>query len=91
MSAHLYPGNGQSGRGPLTIVSANGTTNAIVWTAENDLNGNGWLRAYDATDVGNQIYVTNYGAGDNFIIPMVINGNLYVSGHATLYKYGLLK
>jgi hypothetical protein len=91
LSAHLYPGNGQVGRGPLTIVSANGTTNAIVWTAENDLNGNGWLRAFDATDVGDQIYVTNYGPGDNFIIPTVINGNLYVSGHATLYKYGLLK
>ena len=60
VSAHLYPGNGQTGRGPLTMVSANGTTDAIVWTAENDLNGKGWLRAYDATDVANQIYVTNY-------------------------------
>ena len=90
VSAHLYPGNGQTGRGPLTVVSANGATDAIVWTAENDLNGKGWLRAYDATDVADQIYVTNYGGGDNFIIPMVFDGNLYVSGGATLYKYGLL-
>lgn len=91
LSTHLYPGNGQTGRGPLTIVSSNGTSNAIVWTAENDLNGNGWLRAFDATSVANQLYFTNFGAGSNFIIPMVIDGNLYVSGNATLYKYGLLK
>ncbi len=91
LSTHLYPGNGQTGRGPLTIVSSNGTSNAIVWTAENDLNGNGWLRAFDATNVANQLYVTDFGAGGNFIIPMVIDGNVYVSGHATLYKYGLLK
>ena len=90
LSAHLYPGNGQTGRGPLTIVSANGTANAIVWTAENDLTGKGWLRAFDATNVANQLYFTNFGAGGNFIIPMVINGNLYVTGQATVYKYGLL-
>ncbi len=91
LSTHLYPGNGQLGRGPLTMVSANGTTDAIVWTAENDLNGQGWLRAFDATNVANQLYVTNFGAGSNFIIPMVINGNLYVSGQKILYKFGLLK
>jgi hypothetical protein len=91
LSTHLYPGNGQTGRGPLTMVSANGTTNGIIWTAENDLNGQGWLRAFDATNVANQLYVANFGAGSNFIIPMVINGNLYVSGQKILYKYGLLK
>jgi len=64
--------------------------NAIVWTAENDLSGNGWLRAYDATNVANQLYSTNFGGGSNFIIPLVVNGGVYVSGHATVYKYGLL-
>ena len=91
LSAHLYPGNGQTGRGPLTIVSSNGTSNAMVWTAEDDLTGQGWLRAFDATNVANQLYYTNFGAGSNFIIPMAIGGNVYVSGQATLYKYGLLR
>jgi hypothetical protein len=91
LSAHLYPGNGELGRGPLTIVSSNGTSNAIVWTAENDLSGKGWLRAFDATNVANQLYYTNFGAGGNFIIPMVINGNVYVTGQKIVYKYGLLQ
>jgi len=91
VSSHLYPGSGQSGRGPLTIVSANGTSNAIVWTAENDLNGNGWLRAFDATNVASALYTSNYGPGSNFLIPMVVNGSVYVTGHGTVYKYGLLK
>lgn len=90
ISAHLFPGSGQRGRGPLVIVSANGTSNAIVWTAENDLNGNGWLRAFDATNVAKALFSGNFGTGSNFIIPMVVNGNVYVSGNATLYKYGLL-
>jgi hypothetical protein len=91
LSAHLYPGNGQVGRGPLTIVSSNGTSNAIVWTVENDLSFNGWLRAYDATNVANQLYVTKFGASGDFIIPLVINGSLYVTGQEAVYKYGLLK
>jgi len=90
LSSHLYPGNGQSGRGPLTIVSSNGNSNAIAWTAENDLNGNGWLRAYDATNVAKALFTSNYGKGSNFIIPMAVNGSVFVSGQGTLYKYGLL-
>jgi hypothetical protein len=90
LSSNIYAASGQSGRGPLTSVSANGTSDAIVWTAENDLNGNGWLRAFDATNVGNQLYFTNFGGGSNFIIPMVANGSVFVTGHGTVYKYGLL-
>ncbi len=90
LSSHLYPGNGQSGRGPLTIVSSNGNSSGIVWTAENDLNGNGWLRAYDATNVAKALFTSNYGRGSNFVIPMAINGSVYVAGQGILYKYGLL-
>jgi hypothetical protein len=89
-SSHLFPGSGQNGRGPLVMVSSNGTSNAIVWTAENDLNGNGWLRAFDATNVANALFSSNFGPGSNFIIPMVVDGHVYVSGQGKLYKYGLL-
>jgi Bacterial Ig domain len=82
---------GQSVRGPLTIVSSNGTSNAIVWTAEDDTSGNGWIRAYDATNVSKQLYNVNFGPASHFIIPTVANGNLYVTGHATLYMYGTLR
>lgn len=90
LGTHTYAASGQNGRGPLTIVTANGTSNGIVWTTENDLSGNGWLRAYDATNVSNLIYSSNFGAGSNFVSAMDFNGNVYVSGKATLYIYGLL-
>jgi len=93
IGTHTYAASGQNGRGPLTVVSANGTSDAIVWTAENDLNTNGtegWLRAYDATNVSKQLYVSNFGLGSNFVIPTVINGQVFVSGRSTLYVYGNL-
>jgi hypothetical protein len=90
LSTHTFAANGQSGRGPMVIVTANGTLNGIVWSVEDDLAGAGWIRAYDATNVAKQLYQVNYGAGTHFVEPMVINGNLYVTGHGTVYRYGLL-
>ena len=91
LGTHVYAASGQNGRGPLTVVSANGTSDGIVWTAENDLNGNGWLRAYTATNVSNNIYTSNFGGGANFIIPTVVNGKVFVTGHNIVYEYGLLQ
>jgi hypothetical protein len=90
LSAYIFQANGELGRGPLAIVSSNGTSDAIVWTAENDLSGNGWLRAFDATNVANALYTSNFGGGSNFIVPMVSDGHVYVTGLATVYQYGLL-
>ena len=90
LGSHTYAASGQSGRGPLTVVSSDGSSNAIVWTAENDLSSLGWLRAYDATNVSKQLYSNNFGSGSNFVIPTVINGKVFVSGKATLHVYGLL-
>lgn len=89
LGTYTYAASGQTGRGPMTIVSSNGTTNGIVWTNENNLNGQGWLRAYDATNLANQLFASNYGAGSNFVAPTQINGRVYVVGKATLYMYGL--
>lgn len=89
LSTNIFAGSGQSGRGPMVIVSANGTSNGIVWTVDDDLNGKGWLRAYDATNVSKQLAAINFGAGTHFIEPLVINGSVFVSGHAVLYKYGV--
>lgn len=89
LGTHNYPGSSQSGRGPLAVLSANGSSNGIVWTLENDLSGNGWLRAYDANNVATQLYSTSYGAGKNFIIPTVVNGRVYIASSSTVYVYGL--
>lgn len=89
LGTHNYPGSSQSGRGPLLVVSANGNANGIVWSLENDLSGNGWLRAYDASNVATQLYSSNFGAGKNFIVPTVVNGRVYIASSSTVYVYGL--
>ncbi|WP_062613269.1 outer membrane protein assembly factor BamB family protein, partial [Caballeronia calidae] len=69
--------------GATPSISANGTTNAILWAAENGTVGA--LRAYDATDLSHQLYSSNdfgsrdqFGAGNKFITPMIANGKVYV-------------
>ena len=89
LGTYTYPASGQSGRGPIPIVSANGANNGIVWTAIRDLGGAGLLHAYDATNVNKLLYSTNYGNGSVFTAPTVINGKVYVTGGAVVYAYGL--
>jgi len=91
LGTFTYSASGQNGRGPLTVVSSSGTTGGIVWTSWDDLNGNGWLHAYDATDVSKLLYQSNYGAGTHFTIPVVVNGKVYVTGHNVVYMYGKLQ
>jgi hypothetical protein len=82
---------GQSGRGPLTSVTSNGSSDAIVWTSEVDTSGAGWLRAYKASNVSTQLYAVNFGSASHFTIPVAVNGNVYVTGKNVLYIYGTLR
>jgi len=82
-----YPGTTPS-------VSANGTTNGIVWAIEN--NG-AVLYAYDATDLTKELYNSNQAAnnrdhfsGNKFITPMVVNGKVYVGTQTSVAVFGLL-
>ncbi len=82
-----YPGTTPS-------VSANGTTNGIVWAIEN--NG-AVLYAYDATDLTTELYNSNQAAnnrdhfsGNKFITPMVVNGKVYVGTQTSVAVFGLL-
>jgi len=84
-----YPGTTPS-------VSANGTTNGIVWAVENS-NGNGVLHAYDATDLSHELYNSSQAAGgrdsftDNkFITPVVANGKVFVGSTTGVAVFGLL-
>jgi hypothetical protein len=93
-----YPG------GPLAI-SANGTSNAILWTVQRwgiDAAGGGTiapgvLRAYDPAHLGTELYNSDQaGARDTmdfaakFNLPLVANGKVFVAGENTLTIYGLL-
>jgi hypothetical protein len=82
-----YPGTTPS-------VSANGTTNGIVWAIENS---GAVLYAYDATDLTKELYNSNQAAnnrdhfsGNKFITPMVVNGRVYVGTPTSVAVFGLL-
>jgi len=83
-----YPGTTPS-------ISANSTTSGIVWAVENG--GTGVLHAYDATNLGRELYNSGQAAngrdqfgGNKFITPMVANGRVYVGTPTSVAVFGLL-
>jgi hypothetical protein len=81
--------------GATPSISANGTANGIVWAAEN---GNpAVLHAYDANDLSRELYNSaqaangrdNFGAGNKFIVPTVVNGKVYVGTTNGVGVFGL--
>jgi PQQ enzyme repeat len=83
--------------GATPSLSANGTSNAILWAAENS--SPAVLHAYDATNLANELYNSNqasggrdqFGDGNKFITPTVINGKVYVGTTNGVGVFGLLK
>jgi hypothetical protein len=98
-SAHLfnYPG-------PTPSVSANNTSNGIVWALENSAYSSGCpascqvVYAYDATNLGTLLYTSSEaalsrdrsGGAVKFTVPTVANGKVYVGGQTNFTVYGLL-
>src|ERR1700731_963143 len=88
-NAFPYPGATPS-------ISANGTSNAIVWAVENS--SPAVLHAYDATNLATELYNSSqasgsrdqFGAGNKFITPIVVNGKLYVGTASGVAVFGLL-
>src|SRR5258708_1486378 len=86
--AFPYPGTTPS-------ISANGSANGIVWAAENS--GTAVLHAYDASNLGTELYNSNqaannrdhFGAGNKFIVPMAVNGKVYVGTTNGVGAFGL--
>ena len=83
-----YPGTTPS-------VSANGTTNGIVWAIENS---GAILFAYDATDLAKELYDSDqaangrdhFGGNGKFITPVIVNGKVYVGTPNSVAVFGLL-
>ena len=88
-TVYAYPGTTPS-------ISANGTSNGIVWAVENGATG--VLHAYDATNLATELYNSDQAAGgrdqfsDNkFITPMIANGKVYVGTPTGVIVFGLLQ
>ncbi len=78
--------------GATPVISANGTTDGIVWVVENG--GTGVLHAYDATNLATELYNSTQSSngqfsGNKFITPMVINGRVYVGTQSSVVVFGL--
>jgi hypothetical protein len=82
--------------GATPAVSANGTTNGIVWVIEPIKS---ILHAYDATNLANELYNSTQAPGGRdalrsnvkFAPPTVVNGKVYVGTKNAVVVYGSLK
>jgi hypothetical protein len=87
--------NGFSYPGATPSISANGTSNGIVWAVENT--NPAVLHAYNATNL-TELYNTNqasnardqFGNGNKFITPMIVNGKVFVGTPNGVAVFGLL-
>lgn len=83
--------------GAVPVVSANGTANGIVWafTTANPST----LYAYDATNLGIQLYNSsqaaggrdNFGVGNKFNAAVVVGGKVFVPTTTGVAEFGLLQ
>ncbi len=86
--------------GPTPSVSANGTSNAILWVIETDAfenNGNAVLRAYDANNLATEFYNSDMnqnrdeaGLAVKFAVPTIADGMVFVGAQNEVDVYGLL-
>jgi Bacterial lectin/Fibronectin type III domain len=88
--------------GATPSISANGTSNGVVWVLDDHLNGTeghpnsgpAVLHAYDATTL-KELYNSSQlgladqlGDGVKFTVPTVVNGKVYVGTQTGLYVFG---
>jgi len=88
-NSFTYPGTSPA-------VSANGTSDGIIWAHENSAPA--VLHAYDASNLGRELYNSSrasggrdqFGAGNKFITPMIADGKVFVGTQGGVAVFGLL-
>ncbi len=94
-SATAHTSNTFGFPGATPSVSANGTSNGIVWAVENS--SPAVLHAYDAVNL-KELYNSNqasggrdqFGNGNKFITPTIVNGKVFVGTPNGLAVFGPL-
>jgi large repetitive protein len=91
-SPELYPNRGGS-----FSVSANGSSNGIIWAVQDNSPSNGILYAYNAGNLSNELYNSNQVASRDSLgvalkmdPPLVANGKVFVLANGQVVVYGLL-
>jgi len=82
--------------GTAPAVSANGTSNGIVWAHENT--SPAVLHAYEASNLAHELYNSSqaaggrdqFGAGNKYITPTIADGKVFVGTPAGVAVFGLL-
>jgi hypothetical protein len=102
-SASSRSNNSYGFPGATPSVSASGTSGGIVWAIDNSAygtpccsNGPAVLHAYDATNLGTELWNSSQGLGNTagnavkFTVPTVANGKVYVGTRSEIDVFGLL-
>jgi hypothetical protein len=83
--------------GPTPAISANGNSNGIVWTINENPTGPAILEAHNASNVATTLYTSDIdetrdraGAYAQFSVPTIANGEVFVGTASQLDVYGLL-
>ncbi len=83
--------------GATPVISANGTSKAIVWALDTTANGGPVLHAYDATDLSSELYNSGtqaardaVGPTAQYSVPVVANGHVYIGTQTGVNVYTLL-
>lgn len=99
-TGNTFGTGGFNGQGTNPIVSADGTSDGIVWALDNSAygsNGPAVLYAYNAQNLGQELYSSDQdpsrdaaGPAVKFTAALVANGKVFVPGASQVTVYGLL-
>ena len=85
--------------GSSPAVSANGTSNGIVWALESSTSSPAVLHAYNAANLGVEYYNSSqaansrdaFGKGNKFVTPVIANGKVFVATPNGVAVFGIFQ
>jgi hypothetical protein len=72
-------------------ISANGSSAGLLWVVTWPKTREGTLRAFDATNLGSQLFEASLSGVGGYPTPTIANGIVYVTTKGRLYAFGIKK